>query len=254
MAELPHLSTPFHTFSTPCNHARPHSTTTPSYRGVGCGVGVEAGAVNAPFHTTPFPHLEDFGMTHKIRPRRQRKGDRLTSPDENATAVRVDYAVAPFDRHARKMDEKWGVDRLPELVSPETAERYGSAIAKLNEAIDAGDPELAVRKAGVCIRGLDAMDAEATAAGHQPITDWWEYDLDGFRFAIVRDTGDWKVVQRERPDLKVIYSMREVAVMLRDMKSLHAVKEEFPGATVERVSPKPLPSSFYDAGGDELPF
>jgi hypothetical protein len=39
------------------------------------------------------------------------------------------------------MDKKWGVDRLVELVSPDMAERYGAAMAKLNAAIDARDPE-----------------------------------------------------------------------------------------------------------------
>ena len=188
------------------------------------------------------------------RPRRQKKGDRLLSPDARAEEVRVDHAVAPFDRAAREADQTWGVDRLPELVSPQTAEKYGSAIAKLNAAIDADDPELAAAKAAVCIRGLQAMDAEARAAGHKPTADYWEFDLDGFRLAIIRETGDWTVVTRERPDIEAVYSMREVAVMLRDLKSVHAIKAEFPGSTVQKISPKSLPKSFYQAGGDPLPF
>ena len=193
-------------------------------------------------------------MNKPARPRRQGKGDRLLTPDASSAQIRCDHAIAPFDRAAREFDHQWGVDRLPELVSPATAERYGSAIAKLNAAVEAEDPELCAHKAAVCIRGLQAMDAEARAAGHKPTADFWEFDLEGFRIAILRETGDWTVVQRERPDIQAVYSMREVAVMLRDLKSLNVVKAEFPGAEVKKITAKSLPKSFYEAGGDPLPF
>ena len=43
-----------------------------------------------------------------------------------------DYALAPFDRRFREMDKKWGCDKLPELVSAETAAKWGSTMEKLN--------------------------------------------------------------------------------------------------------------------------
>src|SRR6056300_584252 len=101
------------------------------------------------------------------RPKRQKKSDRILHSGQTQNQIMTDYAVAPFDRKAEEMDEKWGIDRLVELVSAETAAKYGSAMAKFNDAIDAGDPSVTAARAQVCIRGMDAMDAEAAAAGAQ---------------------------------------------------------------------------------------
>jgi hypothetical protein len=101
------------------------------------------------------------------RPRRERKADRLMSPDATKAQIECDYAIAPMDRLALEMDRKWGIDRLPELVTPEMATRYGQAMAHMNECIRLGDPAKCVAAANNCIRGLHAMDAEATKLGKQ---------------------------------------------------------------------------------------
>ena len=191
----------------------------------------------------------------KPRPRRQNKSDRLITPDASADEIRCDHAVAPFDRLARTMDDRWGIDRLPELVSPETAERYGSAIAKLNAALSAGDAEETVKRAQVCMRGLKAMNDEAEAAGHKPNSgDWWECEVDGFTFAIVRDIGDWPHVKRDRPNL-TIYSLREIGLIVKAAAQtpfVAATKEAFPGAEIARITPSRLPDDFWERGGDEF--
>lgn len=190
------------------------------------------------------------------RPRRQHKSDRLVSPDASAEQIRCDMAVAPFDRLARTMDERWGIQRLPELVSPETAERYGSAIAKLNAALGANDPAECVKRAQVCMRGLKAMNDEAIAAGHQPNSgDWWECEVDGFTFAIVREIGDWTHVKRDRPDLTV-YSLREIGLIVKAAAQapfIATTKQAFPGAEIARISPSKLPDDFWERGGDDIP-
>ena len=86
--------------------------------------------------TAPLPHLEmeNFGMTKRpSKPSRQKLEDRLTSPSAaSPNEVACDLALGSLDRMAREMDRKWGVDRLPDLVSPEMAAKYGSAMGKLN--------------------------------------------------------------------------------------------------------------------------
>ena len=158
-------------------------------------------------------------MTQK-RPYRQRKGDRLVNPGANKEDIACDHALAPFDRLSREMEFKWGIDKLPELVSPATAEKFGITIGNLNAALEANIPADVVACAESGIRGLQYMDAEATAAGHKPHdADWWEYELPGedggepFRIAVLRDGLDWQEVKANRPDL-VPYSLREVAVEL----------------------------------------
>lgn len=192
-------------------------------------------------------------MAKPKRPPRQRKGDRLTGLNDRKNEVACCHAVAPFDRVATDMDRKWGIDRLPELVSPTLAAKYGEALAHLNECIAAEDPAKVADAASNCIRGMAAMEAEAVANGHQPATgDFWEYELrdddEVFRFAIIRDNREWPTLKAARPDL-LIFTMHEAAVALRGLSkkvALEAVKEHFPGAQVQN-SPQ-LPKSFWDHG------
>lgn len=188
------------------------------------------------------------------RPKRQRKGDRLLNPDTPATQIACDYGIAPFDRAAIDMDQKWGIDRLPELVTPELAKRYGDAVAYLNACIEQNDPDKCTEAAGNCIRGLHAMDAEATKLGRKPATgDYTEYDLDGWKIAILHDGAEWKTAQDARPDLK-FFTMREAAIALRTKIStppIEAVKDTFPGAEVVEHRPPTPTEKFLD---DIIPF
>jgi hypothetical protein len=169
------------------------------------------------------------------RPRRERKADRLMSPDATKAQIECDYAIAPMDRLALEMDRKWGIDRLPELVTPEMATRYGQAMAHMNECIRLGDPAKCVAAANNCIRGLHAMDAEATKLGKQPASGaYTEYDLDGWKIGILHDDAEWKTSEAARPDLQ-FFSLREAAIALKtkiDTPPIAAVKAAFPGARV----------------------
>lgn len=192
-------------------------------------------------------------MTTPKRPRRTRKGDRLTGLNDRKNEIACDHALAPFDRAARDMDQKWGIDRLPELVSPTMAAKYGEAIGYLNECIAKEDAALIADAATNCIRGMAAMDAEAIANGHQPATgEHWEYELrdedEVFRFAIMKDDREWPALKAARPDL-LIFTMHEAAVALRGLSrkvALESVKQHFPGAQVQNAPQ--LPKSFWDHG------
>lgn len=169
-----------------------------------------------------------------------------------AEEIRCDYALAPFDRMAAEMDRKWGVDRLVELVSPEMAERYGSAMAKLNAAIDAADPEQVSLRANVCMRGMQAMDQAATESGAEPASqDVWLVQADGREFGLLRDARAWPAVQKKHPNLRLI-SEREMILAIEMYqqsltgKMIETVTDSFPNADVIKI-----PNSNLE---DELPF
>lgn len=186
------------------------------------------------------------------RPMRHKVHDRLTHHGASATEIQCDLATGPFDRVAREMDRTWGVDRLPDLVSPETAARWGTAMANLNAALDAADPQLVVARVNACLRGFSAMDAEARAAGHQPIkAEAWEIDVDGVTCAILKDDAAWPRYAEMRPGVRV-YSLREVANALAAYgQTVAAVKDAFPGARVTAVRER---TQLEKELGDELPF
>ena len=187
------------------------------------------------------------------KPKRQKKSDRILHSGQTQNQIMTDYAVAPFDRKAEEMDEKWGIDRLVELVSAETAAKYGSAMAKFNDAIDAGDPSVTAARAQVCIRGMEAMDAEATAAGAQRASmDVWEVEVAGELYGVMRDARSWQAIKAQRPEMTLV-SLREVALALKYWRGSIAgefersVKESFgDGAEVVAITNRNLE--------DEIPF
>ena len=184
------------------------------------------------------------------RPQRHRKGDALIHPGATPTDIRHDYACAGFDHAARQMDALWGQDRLVELVSPATAEKFGSALAKLNAAMRGDDPAETAARAAVCIRGFAAMHAEVLAAGHQPTPpEAWRFDLDGQPCAIIREGGDWTALAASLPGVR-LYSLLEVANALRHYGgTVAAVKDQWPRAQVTAIR-SPLAQSL----DDEIPY
>ena len=188
------------------------------------------------------------------RPKRQKMEDRLIRQDARAEEVRCDVALAPFDRAAREMDYKWGVDTLPELVSPETAERYGSALAKLNEAINQNDSSVVAARAAVCVRGLAVMDAEAVAAGKQPVSDDVVVcEIDGQQFGVMIDDRAWPRVQERFPDLEIL-SRREVAIAIRVYRQT-TLAEMMDAAKVAMPNSQPISLRIEnEAINDPIPF
>jgi len=193
-----------------------------------------------------------------MRRRKTEKFDSLTAPDVSANDTMVHFAVAPLDKATRDMDRKWGVNRLPEMVTTEAAAKYGSAMAKLNAAIDAGDPAEAAARAAVCIRGLAALDKMAEELGAAKANpEVWEIEIDGLKVGIHPDMQDWPAVQAARPDL-TLFSLRQVATALKAYSltadTMAKVNHYFPDATVTRITPSNATPCDFKGGGDTFGF
>ena len=185
---------------------------------------------------------------------RRQRPDQITAPEGigDPIAEGIANALRPLDRVATEMDERWGVDRLATLVSPDTASRFGSAKAKLDTAIkDNNDAAAVAKRASVMIRGWQAMDAEATAAGavwSDPQAWVWVDDRDK-PHAFVRDTAEAARYGKANPGVTV-WTMAEVVRVAASFSEKQAdwianVKDKFPGAAVQRVGPVP---------DDDIPF
>ena len=172
------------------------------------------------------------------RPTRQKKHDTLIHGKTTAEQVRCDMALAPFDHAVREMDKAWGVDRLPELVSIQSADKWGKAMAGLNDAIQNEDPDKVQFWVEVSLRGLNAMNDEAIKMGHQKSDPQiWEYEYEGQQYGIIEDGRHWPAAYAKRPKL-VIFTMREVAVALHAHRNglVEAVKLSFPGAEISSIT------------------
>lgn len=181
--------------------------------------------------------------------------DAFTGPHSygNAIADAIHHAILPLDRVATEMESYWGCDRLPSLVDPSTALRFGSAKAKLDAAITANDAVAVAARAAILIKGWRAMDAEAKKAGHEELSpDIWTHTTDdGFRMAVARSNPD--AIKAIRTDPKMegtpVFSLDEVARIVQSMETVTSAKKVWPEAVVRRISKKP-----DEVLSDSMPF
>lgn len=194
------------------------------------------------------------------RPRRKRKDVLLSGrgdPDPNAQAMW--YALGPLDETARQMEIKWGVDRLPALVSEQTAMNFGAVRDDLDDAIDRGDVTAVGQFAAELRRGWIALDAEATAADARPYNpEAWAFEIGGkIKAAIVRDNASVPAVAHLDGEC-TIYTLEEIGNLLTALfrsqaPAIAEAKRLWPGAAVNVVS-RPPQTAVGKLIDDEIPF
>jgi hypothetical protein len=156
-------------------------------------------------------------------------------------------ALRPFWRAEEKAAQKWGgIVRLQSLVSPELSARYGSAYAKLQAAIKDFDSQETARLAGVCIRGLDALD-KAASESHESFEPRAVYlSHHGKQYIVAIDRLDIAAIKA--PEGVPVLSIQELLearqiVLDGQIKALDAIQTAFPGSQVS-----------FLPHGDDLPF
>jgi hypothetical protein len=131
-------------------------------------------------------------------------------------------------------------------VSPELSARYGSAYAKLQSAIKSFDSQETARLAGVCIRGLEALDKSASES-HESLEPRAVYlSHHGRSYVVAIDRAD--VAAIKAPDGVPVLSIQELLecrqiVLDGQSKALDAIQTAFPGSQVS-----------FLPHGDDLPF
>lgn len=162
------------------------------------------------------------------------------------TPTPLDAARAVRDKAVLMMDAKWGVDVLQGLVSPATAAKFAAVCQRRDIAIEEGDDEAAIDAMNVEVRGLAAMDAEAVAAGKQPLKEgrsWATRAVDGTPVLLVQTDDDARAAHASgRFKGYMIYSLREVMAILSDRSLLGVldIKKTFPSASIEKVVKPPV--------------
>jgi len=155
--------------------------------------------------------------------------------------------LRPFWRAEDKASQRWGgIVRLQSLVSPELSARYGSAYAKLQAAIKSFDSQETARLAGVCIRGLDALDKAATESheSFEPRAVFIQHH--GKSYLVAIDRIDLPAIKA--PDGVPVLSLQELIearqiVLQGQQDALDAIQTAFQGADVS-----------FKGSGDALPF
>ena len=165
-----------------------------------------------------------------------------------------------LDYLAREMEIKWGVDRLPLLVSDQMRAAFYRQKDLLDEALQSGDLTLIDIQVGGMKRAWQALDQEATRSQQAVLSaDIWEVRLpvSGRVVAIVKTSAEAHAIAR--PDLET-WTITEIAQLIDGMdESLTKIKQLFPGAEVTAITKKETPSQQQDkpfdwSKGDDIPF
>jgi len=191
-----------------------------------------------------------------VNPKALRAAQQAMAPDH----YKKRSLTEGLDHLAKQMETKWGVDRLPLLVSDQLRAAFYQQKDLLDEALTSGDLALIDIQVGGMKRAWEALDQAATQSG-QPIlsADIWEVKLpvSGRIVAFVKTSAEAQAIAR--PDLET-WTVSEIAQLIDGMdENVRAVKQLFPGAEVTAITKKETPSQtdekpFDWSKGDEIPF
>lgn len=152
-----------------------------------------------------------------------------------------------LDTVSRSMEQKWGVDRLPRLVSEILSIKFDQQRNLLESAIKSNDAAQISKQSEGMRRAWVALDQAATADGHMPLGNavWTEK----------HKTGDVIAVYRDDAQLVDIAAAGGVSFTLEELVKLIptdvlVAKREFHGIKVVDVRDK----GGDDELNDEIPF
>lgn len=121
--------------------------------------------------------------------------NKIRSPEDHE---KFKLALTPVDQAFWASEQRWGVGRLERLVSANTLEAYKRGWDLYRAALDTSDPDALAVIGPKMVQALAIMDAEASAAGHQPLAaDVWEAPMgDGTVLCVVRSFAEASAVVR----------------------------------------------------------
>lgn len=170
---------------------------------------------------------------------------------------RSSIAIERLDEVASRMERKWGVGRLPRLVSVDLAERFWRQKGKLDDAITdeatGGSVANVEHEAGRMVNAWMALDAAAEAAGADPAAGGYMTARlsDGRSLVVCVDLEGMGHFMGQNPDRSAsVWTMDEIAKVLEGFDLVLRTKHLFEGAVVEDVRPA---SRVNWARGDSLP-
>lgn len=160
---------------------------------------------------------------------------RKVSPGELDVVQEILWAV---DRRSRELEDKWGVGRLPALVPLEWTERFLSQRRKFSAACQSLDCHETRRHGEAMLRAFDKLEALAIEAGYQPCPpEQWEFEVDGEAVILVKDIA--RLHQAETNGRRcMVWSLDEIANVIRAQKLVIEAKLEFQGAEVVMLRPE----------------
>ena len=173
----------------------------------------------------------------------------------NCKKEMIFHALEPLDTIATDCENRWGSGRLPGLVSPDMAAKFGSAKAKLDLCIIEDDVDGVIRRASVMVRAWQTLDKAAAESGAAKVTSKCRIvtAASGLSYAICKDEATAReVVRAKTAGDATVWSLQEVVRVLEsDRHNLVSVtKDIFKDAEVGGIKKKEKNQTL----NDEIPF
>jgi hypothetical protein len=162
----------------------------------------------------------------------------IGAPPTKADEAEQVYAIIEaVDRVGKDMDAKWGLGRLPTLVSPDWAQKFASQKRKMHDACWSWNVAETLKHGEAMIRAYRKLDELATAAGHRPgPAEQWEFEGPDGLIVLVCDRERMNQVETGGRRCQV-WSLDEVAEVIRKHPTITVAKDCFPGAEVVSIRP-----------------
>ena len=153
--------------------------------------------------------------------------------------------ISDVDRIAKMMESKWGVERLPRLVSEILRMKFEQQRDAFGAAIESGDQDRISDIGAGMIRAWEKLDEVARQEGHRSLPDTiWTVKHPGTGKVVGIYNGDVSLAElRDVADAS--FPLEDLVKFIPDV--LVNVLEAFPGAEVGDVRDK-------EALDDEIPF
>lgn len=192
--------------------------------------------------TSPLPGVSEGWRMPKQKPfHRRTKPDRLTAPDLVARkkAIEIDDLLKPLIKRKSRADQKWGYDRLLEIVPTEWARKFGIAHEALEQALIAEEPDTKhiADRADNLIRAYNKLDEIADTSGAEVSPEMcWHMEVSGKPAVLALDQASQRAALKLYPD-HIVYTIAEIERLLelRELDLVNKAKEVFAGAEVTGV-------------------
>lgn len=165
------------------------------------------------------------------------------------TQLEINRYLQHLDQIAIGYEAKWGVGRLPEIVSHALAEKWEAQKEKFNAAVLDNDLEQVIVHSAAMQRGWKALEQDAQSRGHAPIEpDAWHVRLeDGFELKITKNRYDAQSECTKQQGCAV-FTLTEIARLVQSQyRDVYGVKQTFPDATITEIN------QFDFEKGDDIP-
>jgi hypothetical protein len=175
-------------------------------------------------------------------------------PTRHSQISDMQVIINCVDQRGREMDQCWGIGRLPMLVPFAWAERFHAQQKLFNAAVWAFDLCLIRQHGDAMLRAYDKLDGLAREIKGEPLpVDQWEFETEQGLVILVRDLRDTGRAQCHGRKAQV-WSLDEIANVIRCHPMIASAKEAFPGAQVVSVRPSKVAIDELNDELSDIPF